>query len=48
MLTSLDAAPVLGTERLSLRIPEPADAREFAVAMSDPEVMRYVGSGSEP
>ena len=41
----LDSTPVLETERLILRIPEPADAEEFAVAMSDPEMMRYVALG---
>jgi len=29
MATSLEAVPVLETERLLLRIPEPADAGEF-------------------
>ena len=46
MAIELDATPVLETERLLLRIPGVADAAEFAVAMSDPEVMRYVGSGA--
>jgi RimJ/RimL family protein N-acetyltransferase len=42
----LDATPVLETERLVLRIPETADTADFAVAMSDAEVMRFVGRGS--
>jgi RimJ/RimL family protein N-acetyltransferase len=35
----------LETDRLFLRIPEAGDAASFAVALADPEVMRYIGSG---
>ena len=36
---------VLATERLLLRLPEPADAEALHRAYGDPEVMRYVGEG---
>jgi RimJ/RimL family protein N-acetyltransferase len=37
---------VIETERLILRLPRPEDAPALAEAISDPEVMRYIGDGS--
>ncbi len=42
------AGPPLRTERLVLRIPEPADVRALHLLFSDPAVMRHVGDGSLP
>jgi RimJ/RimL family protein N-acetyltransferase len=36
---------VLETDRLLLRLPEPHDAEAMLEAVSDPEVMRYIGCG---
>jgi RimJ/RimL family protein N-acetyltransferase len=36
---------VIETDRLLLRLPEPADADGWAVAVTDPQVMQYIGSG---
>jgi RimJ/RimL family protein N-acetyltransferase len=36
---------VIETERLTLRLPEPTDARALAGLLADAEVMRYIGTG---
>lgn len=40
--------PVLHTERLLLRAPEPDDAAAMFPIMADPEVMRYFGAPPIP
>jgi RimJ/RimL family protein N-acetyltransferase len=37
---------LIATERLLLRLPRLDDAEQLAEAISDPEVMRYIGDGS--
>ncbi|MGH2972080.1 MAG: GNAT family N-acetyltransferase [Gaiellaceae bacterium] len=37
---------MIETERLTLRLPRPDDAESLVEAISDPEVMRYIGDGS--
>jgi RimJ/RimL family protein N-acetyltransferase len=43
--TAKDATPVLETGRLVLRPPEASDLDQFAAVVSDPDVVRFIGSG---
>lgn len=42
----MTAGPVLFTDRLILRVPEPSDLEGFAEMASDPESMRFIGGTS--
>ena len=44
-MLDLSGIPVLETQRLRLRRPEPGDFDAYAALCADPEVMRFVGEG---